>query len=108
MAVELMERPTTEEIEASTLFDRVSVRDMFVDPSYGRRLDPNAVDKLLREWDERALGTLMLSLRPDGRYAIIDGQHRRAGAKRMGLSESVGYAPARSSNLSPKVLWQGK
>lgn len=39
---------------------------------------------------------------PDGRAW---GQVMRDGA-REGLIEKVGYAPAKSSNLSPKVLWR--
>lgn len=77
--------PTADEIDAKTLFERVPVGEIFVDQAYGRALDESNLRRILREWDERALGVALLSLRNDGRYAVIDGQHRIEAAKKMGV-----------------------
>jgi len=44
-----------------------------------------------------------LSVPPDGRAWGIVFQT----AKRRGIIKAIGYAPSRSSNLSPKVQWKG-
>lgn len=76
-----------DDIETKTLFEYVPINATFVEPAYGRAMDGPLIRKLAREWDERAIGVIMLSLRPDGQYAIIDGQHRIEVARRMGLTE---------------------
>jgi hypothetical protein len=73
--------------EYQTLPDVAPIAKTFVDDRYARPIHEPLVRKLLREWDERALGTIMLSLRPDGWFAIIDGQHRIEAAKRMHMTE---------------------
>lgn len=78
---------TEHELGARTIFAHVPIKDTFVEPAYGRPQDGPLIRKLAREWDERAIGVVMLSLRPDGRYAIIDGQHRIEVARRMGAIE---------------------
>ena len=49
---------------------------MFLE-TYQRTLQQHKVDKIVKEFDSSKLGVLMVSERPDGRYAVIDGQHRR-------------------------------
>ena len=84
--LETLERPTDEEIEAQTLFDRVPIDKIFIDKTYGRTLDAANLRRILRGWDPLALGVVLLSLRPDGRYAVIDGQHRIEAARKMEIS----------------------
>lgn len=55
----------------------------------------------VREWAEK----LELVAAPDNARAWGAVMQR---AQRYGLIRSVGYAPARSSNLSPKVLWHAE
>lgn len=76
--------PTMVEIENRTLFDIVPLHAIFVDESYGRSLDASNLRRILRQWDPKAIGAVLLSLRPDGRYAVIDGQHRVEAARKMG------------------------
>jgi hypothetical protein len=61
--------------------------------------DPTFLAETVREWTEDA----NLVTPPDNKRAW-GGVFQRAAA--AGLIEKVGYAPARSSNLSPKVLWR--
>lgn len=58
-----------------TLRDDVRVGDIFLDDAYGRPLR-SALDKLIASWDRSKVGVIYLSLRPDGRFACLDGWHR--------------------------------
>lgn len=59
------------------------VGDLFADPTYQRDLDTARVDRMSNEYDRTLLGVLEVSAREDGRYAIIDGQHRWAVVERV-------------------------
>lgn len=52
--------------------------DLFADPAYQRDLDQRRVKSMAATFDHRLLGVLEVSARADGRYAILDGQHRHA------------------------------
>lgn len=54
---------------------------------YGRPFSQAKVDAIVKHWDPRAVGVILLSYRGDNRYAIMDGQHRVAAAMVMGVSE---------------------
>jgi hypothetical protein len=60
--------------------DAVPAANMFADPAYQRDLNPRRVAKMVTEFDVTQVGVLEVSARPDGRYAIIEGQHRWAAA----------------------------
>ncbi len=64
------------DVRHDTLDERVPIKVMFADPSYSRPIDRSFVTKLARGWDRSKAGVVYLSLRADGRYAIIDGCHR--------------------------------
>jgi hypothetical protein len=51
---------------------------LFADPVYQRDLDPKRVTKMIHDFDQRLVGVLEVSARADGRFAILDGQHRWA------------------------------
>jgi hypothetical protein len=51
---------------------------LFADPAYQRPLDELRVSRMVAEFDPTLLGVLEVSERSDGRYALIDGQHRWA------------------------------
>jgi hypothetical protein len=52
---------------------------------YARPVRPNRVKELVAKWDRQAVGVLLLSLRPDGKMAVIDGSHRVAAAMEVGV-----------------------
>lgn len=58
--------------------DAVGATLMFADPTYQRDLDEARVQTMAAEFDQRLIGVLEVSARPDGHYAILDGQHRWA------------------------------
>lgn len=51
---------------------------LFSDLTYQRELDPTRVAKMAREYDAALVGIIEVSARTDGRYAVLDGQHRLA------------------------------
>ena len=59
----------------------IPVGDMIVDTRVQRTIDPNRVKGMAAVWDPRAAGTLTVSAREDGTFAVIDGQHRKEAAR---------------------------
>ena len=53
----------------------LSTGELYSGQPYQRPVLDRAVDKLVREWDPRLLTPLVVSYR-DGRYNLVDGQHR--------------------------------
>lgn len=72
---------------------RVRLDELVVDPRIQRPPVIVEINKIAKEFDERALGTLTLSARPDGKgdyiYVILDGQQRRLGAIKAGFTGTV-------------------
>ncbi len=58
--------------------------DLFADSAYQRDLDTARVERMGSEFDRTLLGVIEVSERVDGRYAIIDGQHRWAVVRAAG------------------------
>jgi len=55
---------------------------------YQRPVNQKEVDRLIREWDERLLDPITVSLR-GGRFNVVDGQHRIATLQRMNGGNGV-------------------
>lgn len=55
---------------------------------YQRPVDEKEVDRLIQEWDERLLEPLTVSFR-DGRFNVVDGQHRIAAMRKMNGGSEV-------------------
>lgn len=62
------------------------VAELIADPSYQRDLSTHHVEEL-RPYDEWRAGAMQIGRRPDGSYAIIDGQHRIGSAERDGVEK---------------------
>lgn len=58
-------------------YEVVIARDLQLDPSIQRQLIPSWVKSLVRDWDQDATGTVVVSRRADGSLWLIDGQHRK-------------------------------
>ncbi len=86
-----------DDIVNGTFFERgVPLNRIFValrtEPNgYARPLNENRVVKLLSEFDPKAVGIILLSMRNDGTFACIDGQHRCEAARRYGLTALDAY-----------------
>lgn len=74
------------DIDAHTFLERVPISDMFVAP-YQRPISTSQLGRMLKSgFDERKLGIITVSMRNDGRYAVLDGNHRRHLAADAGLT----------------------
>lgn len=80
---------TQPQIAERTLADTVPVGQMFVDQGYARDLKPGHLKRILSEINVNGFGVILLSLRDDGRFAILDGQHRWEAAKILGVKEMI-------------------
>jgi hypothetical protein len=58
----------------------VPKNSIFVDHNYQREIKPHIVRRILRNFDWKKFGVLLLVEHADGRYACFDGQHRWAAA----------------------------
>ena len=69
----------------------ISVDLMFIEQTPGaqRTLKEAFVKKIIKEWNEYSIATLILSDRGDGTYAIVDGQHRWTAAVRLGYKDML-------------------
>jgi hypothetical protein len=47
-----------------------------VDHNYQREIKPQLVEKILRKFSWRKFGAIVLSRQPEGRFAVVEGQHR--------------------------------
>ena len=56
----------------------IPVDALFADHTYQRELDERRVDKMAHTYQVALVGIIEVSARPDGRYAVLDGQHRWA------------------------------
>lgn len=66
---------------------RVNIDKIVTDGRYQRPVEEKRVERIVREFDAKQLGTVELSKRKDGSYAIIDGQHRLAALKALGRKQ---------------------
>lgn len=65
----------------------VEARDILVDDEIQRTLTRVRVARIARDMDLDALGMITVNLRENGKYYIIDGQHRIAALTAIGLAE---------------------
>jgi len=73
-------------IEDDTVAASVPVSEMIVD-TYQGHVSKHLVDKIAANWNESAAGAVILNLREDNTYAVLDGQHRVLAAKMVGVTE---------------------
>lgn len=55
---------------------------------YQRPVNPKEVDRLIREWDDRLFDPIIVSFR-DGKFFVVDGQHRIAALRKMNDGNGV-------------------
>lgn len=77
----LIDTPPPTSGSANGYVTAVPIDRMFVDHTYQRPIDTHRVAGYVSEYDHTLIGIIEVAERPDGRYAILDGQHRWATAK---------------------------
>jgi hypothetical protein len=73
------------------------IDSLFVDPSYQREALPAFIRRIMANFDPHLVGVLLASKRPDGRYALIDGQQRWTALK----AKRYKTAPCLVYNVEP-------
>lgn len=66
-------------------YELLQVKSLFLDPKYQREVSKPHVKALTTSFDERLLGTIVVSFRDD-KYYILDGQHRVMACKSSGVT----------------------
>jgi len=66
----------------------LSTSELYSGQPYQRPVKDPVVDKLVREWDPRLLTPLVVSYR-DGRYYLVDGQHRTCAMRKKNGGKDV-------------------
>ena len=66
----------------------LSTGELYSGQPYQRPVKDPVVDKLVREWDPRLLTPLVISFR-DGRYYLVDGQHRTCAMRKKNGGKDV-------------------
>lgn len=64
----------------------VAIDLLFVEPGYQRPTLQSFIAWIVEHFEERLVLTLVVSQRPDGRYAILDGQQRWMTLKKLGYT----------------------
>lgn len=61
----------------------VPTEELLVDRTYQRELESKRVTYMARNWDQDLAGELVVSLRDNGKFYVIDGQHRHGSVQLM-------------------------
>lgn len=61
----------------------VELANLYVDPDVQRGMEPRKVAKIADNLNESAIGTITISRRSNGRYHVVDGQHRVAALRQV-------------------------
>jgi hypothetical protein len=60
------------------------IHQLRIDPTINRPLNRQRVHTIAEKFDPDAIGVLTVSVRPDGTYLLLDGQHRLAALRQAG------------------------
>lgn len=63
---------------------RIPVSEMVVD-EYQGHVNAGLVQRIAKAWDDAAAGAVILNMRDNDQYAVLDGQHRVLAAKKCGV-----------------------
>lgn len=96
----------------------VRVRDVLIDPSYQRDINPAKVAAIVKNFNPRRLGPIDVSRRDDGHDYAFDGQHRLEVARRLGqevvpanihfgltVEEEAALFDEQTDNTTPLDIW---
>lgn len=74
-------------LQKETIDAVVPIGQMVIDETYQRHVNDAFVRKLAAKWHPDSAGSIILNLRDDGQYAVLDGQHRVRAAALAGQIE---------------------
>jgi hypothetical protein len=77
------------DLDEQTFVEWIPISKMFT-AAYTRPVSEAQIERMIRSgFDRKKLGVVMLSLQHDGRFAVLDGNHRREVAKKVGETEML-------------------
>lgn len=65
----------------------IPVDEMIIDKTYQGHLNDALTERIAHRWDNSSAGAVILNLREDDTYAVLDGQHRVTAARKAGVKE---------------------
>lgn len=74
--------------------DKVKLANLITDGRFNREIRANWVNYLVINFKAEAFGEIVVSERVDGKYVIIDGQHRAEMLRQLGFPEDRELIPA--------------
>ena len=74
---------------AAPQLEDLPVAKLTVDHTVQRAVDKPRVDKIVKDYQRSALGTIVVSRRDDGTHHVIDGQHRVQATIAVGLGDET-------------------
>ncbi len=82
---DVTEPPTARQVEQR--IERIPLDKMILDV-YQRSLNARNIAAIARNFNEARLGVLVVSERPNGFFAVLDGQHRLAAMRQLGIQSA--------------------
>ena len=79
-----MKKSKLSQFEGETIAAQVPISEMIID-EYQGHVNERIVEKIAKEWSDSAAGAIILNMREDDTYAVLDGQHRYLAAKKVGV-----------------------
>ena len=79
---------SVEPVQVESIVEYVPVADIKIDMRYQRRLSLKKVAEIAADFDPAIAGVLVLSLRSDGCFYVVDGQHRAAAMRKLGIEKA--------------------
>jgi len=67
------------------IIKQIPLSNLIVDARYQRSLISKHVNRIAKNFDATLVNTILVSDRQDGTYAVIDGQHRVAAMRKLGI-----------------------
>lgn len=90
------EAPTTTQITWPD-YRMVSVDSLTIDSRYQRHLSRKQVDRIIEHFDPNLFGAIKVSDRGNGKFAVVDGQHRTVAASLKGITEIPAFVSPTSN-----------
>ena len=75
-------------IEEQSITELVPVNDIGVDMEYQRPLSTGKVASISANFNKNAVGTIIVSLRENGKFFVLDGHHRLESMKKCGIEKA--------------------
>src|SRR5213593_2738333 len=75
MVAQMKEIPSTP-VRFGGIVQTLKLDELIVDPRFQRPIQRSRVERYIKQFDPKLVGLLTVSLRPNGKDVILDGQHR--------------------------------